>query len=1260
MAYHSFRYDDGHPTPGFTDPFSDSARDEPFRPPDLPRDDSKTFTTSTSGVLASEPPTTLPGSNVTEAQLLATDYRQQNASPPSVGERLSVIHSGARSSTPSILDTEYRDDDAQSTVRPTSAVAKADEVSLVYNAADMGKSVHYQDLDYAEPSSEEQKTIGESKKADPWQRFLGTGKYPLEQRIENKKRGIGRQKYPFVVWALTITMIGVFVNELVVNARAQGSPLSFKPVVNPMLGPSESALINLGARFPPCMKSVANLSSSTLMPCLNDTANPPTSVCTIEEVCGFGGFGDGAPNQWYRFITAIFLHAGIIHILLNMLAQLTLSAQIEREMGSGGFLVTYFAAGIFGNVLGGNFALVGTPSVGASGAIFGTVAVQVTWVDLFAHWKYHYQPWKRFAWMTVELLFGIALGYIPYVDNFAHLGGLCMGLLVGTTLYPVISPTRRHRTIMWAFRIAAIPLAVLLFVVLIRNFYTSDPYADRLDPNHCDSLLTKGTWLDDAHRNWQPEGESFVFPWATFLHFRCRLRVVFVGDSVTRTLYFQFIHLVDPRLPNAPTDDGQKHADYSFDTESSTTLDFIWDPFLNTSSTLALIDPQDRRAGNLQQPPALLVLGSGLWYLRYADTSGGLPAWEAMVEAHIDAISTARVKIADRVVFLPVEDVVTSKLSPDRHNTMHSSDIDAMNSDLYHRIKPSYTDSLWQFVEPSAEMPVSLPLVFNKLLDDSLTEDGLHFSNSVVQVQANILLNLRCNNDLSVTPPMDKTCCRAYPWPSGMQLVILTVIAVYTGISVSRLCASKGWTNNKDNLPVVVFGLAVCIIYLADRTGLWLKEQKQFNPWTFAFLCFASLAVGLVTVHRSDKDLGFLNRDQSDEWKGWMQIAILIYHYFGASKVSGIYNPIRVLVAAYLFMTGYGHTTFYLKKADFGFLRIAQVMVRLNLLTVALVYTMNADYLSYYFTPLVSMWFLIIYTTMVIGSQFNGNVLFLVCKIFASMTIFAIFMHQGWLLELFFEVLKQVFNINWSAREWTFRVTLDQYIVYFGMLAAVLAIKVREHHLTDHYLWPTLVKMTCGCSIVIILWFFGFELAQESKFTYNAWHPYISFLPISAFVILRNANQFLRSCTSRAFAFIGKCSLETFIIQFHFWLAADTKGVLLVVPGTRWRPLNFLITSFVFIYVSHHVAWASGEITSWVCSQREKTLPTTSETVPLASAGADQSSLEEERCAPGYRSPIQPQRWAEILMQNGHLGVKGKVTLATMFMWIANIFWPHS
>ena len=74
-----------------------------------------------------------------------------------------------------------------------------------------------------------------------------------------------------------------------------------------------------------------------------------------------------------------------------------------------------------------------------------------------------------------------------------------------------------------------------------------------------------------------------------------------------------------------------------------------------------------------------------------------------------------------------------------------------------------------------------------------------------------------------------------------------------------------------DEVPALVVSFASAIIFLADRTGYWLKEQKQFDPWTFAFLTLLSLAIGLITVTRADKDLGFLNREQTDEWKGWMQ-----------------------------------------------------------------------------------------------------------------------------------------------------------------------------------------------------------------------------------------------------------------------------------------------------------------------------------------------------------------------------------------------------
>ncbi|KAG1757657.1 10 TM acyl transferase domain found in Cas1p-domain-containing protein [Suillus lakei] len=811
----------------------------------------------------------------------------------------------------------------------------------------------------------------------------------------------------------------------------------------------------------------------------------------------------------------------------------------------------------------------------------------------------------------------------------------------------------------------------------------------RADPLHCNSLLTRGTWLDENHRNWQPDGCMLhVYQSKDTTPCLASRRVVFIGDSVTRSLYFHFMHIVDPKLPNYPPDDDHKHSNYSFTSESAATLDFFWDPYLNTSGTLSLVHGHLPSLG-VDDRPAMLVLGSGLWYLRYAHTTGGLSAWEANMESLLESVSAVQTKPADEVVMLPVEDIVHSKLSPERAETMHSSDVDAMNSDLHHRINPS--PGIYSIFSSSpAALPVSLPLVFNKMLDDASTQDGLHFSDDIVKAHANVLLNLRCNNVWPKTSPFDKTCCRAYPSPSFLQLAILAAVVVY-GPTMWYLAytrnPTKGISFAGEYRPAVIFGLSIGMIFIADRTGFWLKEQKQFNPWTFGFLVLSSLAAGLSTVKRVDKDMGFLNRDQTDEWKGWMQVAILIYHYLGASKISGIYNPIRVLVAAYLFMTGYGHTTFYIKKADFGFLRIAQVLVRLNLLTVVLVYTMDVDYLSYYFSPLVSMWYLIVYGTMAIGSQYNDRMPFLLSKIAISMGMLTWFMTETWMLDAVFAFLERIFSIHWSAREWNFRVTLDLWIVYFGMLLAIAVIKIQAYRLTDHHLWPMAVKAAVGTSVFILLWFFGFELMQESKFTYNAWHRYVSFLPIVAFITLRNASSSLRSCSSRAFCFIGRCSLETFIIQYHLWLAGDTKGVLVLLPGTRWRPINFVISTIIFIYISDHVSHATGELTTWICGNKETSLPTSArnatrhtvssgssaESVPLVTDVHTSKDGDSRPMKPD--SPVRPvRRWVDRLADgtspqrspgykvwykgsSWRPGVKAKLAVSMGVMWLANSLW---
>jgi N-acetylneuraminate 9-O-acetyltransferase len=246
-------------------------------------------------------------------------------------------------------------------------------------------------------------------------------------------------------------------------------------------------------------------------------------------------------------------------------------------------------------------------------------------------------------------------------------------------------------------------------------------------------------------------------------------QVVFIGDSVTRQLFFHFAKLVDAKLPDAPPDDESKHQNYTLNPDNGVGLSFYWDPYMNSSHAKFIHANGNDRTMSFSDRPALLVIGTGLWYLRYSDSSGGLPAWESRVESVLDIISHASPKLADSIVILPIEEPISWKLTPERASTIHRSDVDAMNSDLYHRIYPS-TEFPFNFLSPN---PSSFfPLVFNDMLDPSQTEDGLHFSKAVVKAQANLLLNLHCNDELPKKYPFDKTCCRNYPWPSRIQALV--------------------------------------------------------------------------------------------------------------------------------------------------------------------------------------------------------------------------------------------------------------------------------------------------------------------------------------------------------------------------------------------------------------------------------------------------------------------------------------------------------
>jgi len=135
-------------------------------------------------------------------------------------------------------------------------------------------------------------------------------------------------------------------------------------------------------------------------------------------------------GEVYRFFVPIFLHAGFIHIIFNIWAQLRYGLILERQWGIKKTMILYFISGIAGCL----FSSLIQPhsiSVGASGAIMGLMGANVAEV-LWNSEKY--DPRQR-KFTLGQLLFIIVITMIfssaPFIDWSAHLGGVIIGFLLG-------------------------------------------------------------------------------------------------------------------------------------------------------------------------------------------------------------------------------------------------------------------------------------------------------------------------------------------------------------------------------------------------------------------------------------------------------------------------------------------------------------------------------------------------------------------------------------------------------------------------------------------------------------------------------------------------------------------------------------------------------------------------------------------------------------------------------------------------------------
>jgi rhomboid protease GluP len=141
-----------------------------------------------------------------------------------------------------------------------------------------------------------------------------------------------------------------------------------------------------------------------------------------------------AQGEYWRLLTSCFLHVGIMHLAFNAYALFVFGTEAEAFYGRARFLIIYLLAGLFGSLV--SFAFNPGVSAGASGAIFGLIGALAAFYRR-QHETFGAAAQRRLMSMVLVAGLNVFIGFTtPGIDNFAHLGGLAAGLLLGWLLSP--------------------------------------------------------------------------------------------------------------------------------------------------------------------------------------------------------------------------------------------------------------------------------------------------------------------------------------------------------------------------------------------------------------------------------------------------------------------------------------------------------------------------------------------------------------------------------------------------------------------------------------------------------------------------------------------------------------------------------------------------------------------------------------------------------------------------------------------------------
>nr|KJB29228.1 hypothetical protein B456_005G090100 [Gossypium raimondii] len=199
------------------------------------------------------------------------------------------------------------------------------------------------------------------------------------------------------------------------------------------------------------------------------------------------------------------LHAGVIHLLANMLSLIFIGIHLEQQFGFIRVGLIYLLSGFGGSVLSSLF-IQRSVSVGASGALFGLLGAMLS--ELLTNWTIYTNKAAALITLTVIIVINLAVGILHHVDNFAHIGGFLTGFLlrfvlllrpqfgwVGRKHLPAgARVTSKHKAYQYLFLVIAMFLLIVGFTVGLVMLFRGENGHDHCSWCHYLNCVPTSKW----------------------------------------------------------------------------------------------------------------------------------------------------------------------------------------------------------------------------------------------------------------------------------------------------------------------------------------------------------------------------------------------------------------------------------------------------------------------------------------------------------------------------------------------------------------------------------------------------------------------------------------------------------------------------------------------------------------------------------------------------------------------------------------------